>query len=865
MNNQREKLVLAALMHDIGKFWQRADEHFKQSNILQTIFQGQYDSVVPTYPTGHPKYVHALWTYAFFEKYPQHKLLAFAPNNHAVQNLAAKHHAPSNLMEGFISLADKWSSGIDRPDEGEEGVSGYKEIKKKWGDDFVRKMPMFSIFDILKVGSAGTKGKQQHILSLQKLTVLEEDAPIFAKTLPDNQVPNNLSQAYQFLWKNFTSQYEKLPTANFQVFYHSLLNLLKEYTWSIPSATNIQPANVSLFEHLKSTAAITICLYDHFQEHPNLWDKNQYWTPTISADIDPIMMVCVDISGIQKFIYDIASSKAAKSLKGRSFYLQLLVKSIINQILCDEEIQLYQSNVIYASGGKCYLLLPNTNKAKKALNRIEKTIEADLWKKYKGKIYAAFGTATFRYKSYKDEKTGHWKSIIQTADPLLNQEKFDLGKLWKTASDRAGEKKRAKFKTTLLHRFDDFFPKNGIAYQENTIRCAVSGERFSQNTMVNIAKDSTEAIWVSPAVAEQIAIGTQLKTADSIAAFFHAPSSIQGLTPGNLATTVALYNKEKALPSISGINSRYFINSFPKNWSKFPNYAHETIFYGGNKMPENANGSPKTFHDLANFFDNNKVEKTTKLGFLRMDVDSLGQIFIKGLEEDTKSFAAYATLSMMLDLFFSGYLNTIREQPQFRDWIQILYAGGDDLFVIGRWDKVIDFAAMVRTEFEHFVGRDDLSISGGIAIVGSKYPITKAAELAAEAEEAAKHFNNKAKNAFTFFGETVSWHKEFEAVQSLKDQFIDFDGHYGRGALQQLQTYFQMKKEGEKSKDLSYKWHSAYYLSRVLERIKDRPTADFFIKIRAGILHNKDFGANRYLDLIALAARWAAYLLKMNL
>ena len=77
----------------------------------------------------------------------------------------------------------------------------------------------------------------------------------------------------------------------------------------------------------------------------------------------------------------------------------------------------------------------------------------------------------------------------------------------------------------------------------------------------------------------------------------------------------------------------------------------------------------------------------------------------------------------------------------------------------------------------------------------------------------------------------------------------------------------------DENKSLSYKWHSAYYISRALDRIKinsqnedqNKIKAKAFIKeIRDAILHHKQFGAS-YLDLLALAARWAEYLLKMNL
>jgi CRISPR-associated protein Csm1 len=874
MENIRKKIVLAALLHDIGKFWQRGDEHFKESKNIQNEFKGHYKSIVPTYQSGHPKYVHSLWTYVFFNQFKRHNNLNFDEQKYFVQNLASKHHQPSNIIEGFISLADKWSSGIDRPDEGEEDISGYNDIKKKWGNDFVRKIPMFNIFDSLKVGIQKNKNIVKHKFCLKELEVLGNETPIFSTGIIEEDFQKSRKKDYEILWRNFVSKYEQLPTANFKVFYHSLINLLKEFTWCIPSATNILPANVSLFEHLKSTAGFAICLYDHYCANQEKWDKDSRWNPTLIEGLDPVLMLCVDISGIQSFIYDISSSKAAKSLKGRSFYIQLLMQSIINEILFDPDINLYYSNVIYSSGGKCYILLPNTDKVKVALKRIEKAIESKFWSKYKGKIFAAFGTAPFRYKSFLDDKTRLWTSQLKSSDETIPSSDFNLGTLWKVVSERANEKKRSKFKNTILSSFDDFFPEQGIKYAEGTARCSVTGERHLKSTLKNIAKEGSDELLVSPEVNEQIKLGTALKSAEFLASFFNVGEKINGISPGDLSSKIEPYTKEKKLPFVNKPSSRIFINEFPKSFNSSSQYAQETIFYGGNLMPETEGRTeerkPKNFHELAEFVDQDGKKSSTKLGFLRMDVDGLGQIFKDGIDEDKKSFAAYATLSMMLDLFFSGYINSIRNQEKFKDWIQILYSGGDDLFVIGRWDKVIEFAEMIREEFRRFVGRDDISISGGVAIVGAKYPITKAAKLAAEAEEKSKHFDDgvNKKDAFTFFGEAVKWGEEFEKVKYLRDKFLLFDGQYGRGTLEQIQTYYLMKKEAEKTKDLSYKWHSVYYFSRLIERIKKNNTEsrEFFKEVRKNILHNNsNIGADRYLDLVALAARWAQYILKMNL
>ena len=126
----------------------------------------------------------------------------------------------------------------------------------------------------------------------------------------------------------------------------------------------------------------------------------------------------------------------------------------------------------------------------------------------------------------------------------------------------------------------------------------------------------------------------------------------------------------------------------------------------------------------------------------------------------------------MLDYFFSGYLNVIRER--YKADVNILYAGGDDVFAIGRWKQLLLFARDVRTEFTRFVGRRDVTISGGIVIVDRKFPIAKAAELAGDAEDAAKKFKGEKKNALNLFGENISWEDEFNFVEgSLREKVIE--------------------------------------------------------------------------------------------
>ncbi len=82
------------------------------------------------------------------------------------------------------------------------------------------------------------------------------------------------------------------------------------------------------------------------------------------------------------------------------------------------------------------------------------------------------------------------------------------------------------------------------------------------------------------------------------------------------------------------------------------------------------------------------------LGFLKADVDNLGSIFafeLRGVGDarwDTPS--RIAGMSRQLDLFFTGWIEHLLE-VDFAD-CYCVFSGGDDLFIIGPWNQILDFA-----------------------------------------------------------------------------------------------------------------------------------------------------------------------------
>ncbi|MBC5798353.1 hypothetical protein H5968_25270 [Sphaerospermopsis sp. LEGE 00249] len=91
----------------------------------------------------------------------------------------------------------------------------------------------------------------------------------------------------------------------------SLLTLIVE---KFGSFISFGEENIALIDLVKSTAAVAAALVN------NTESKN-------------ITLIAGDLSGIQKFIYTISSDGALKSLRARSFYLELVTEEVVQQLL----------------------------------------------------------------------------------------------------------------------------------------------------------------------------------------------------------------------------------------------------------------------------------------------------------------------------------------------------------------------------------------------------------------------------------------------------------------------------------------------------------------------------------------------------
>ena len=150
--------------------------------------------------------------------------------------------------------------------------------------------------------------------------------------------------AYQKLWNNFNKDLRFLQQKGNHYSVDLLLHRLEKYLSFVPSITLKIKAStdaetfkkhpdVSLFDHSKITAAAAAALYLYLKENfPDRWVreilKEEITEGWEDENFSPFLLIGGDLSGVQRFIYTISSKGALKSLKGRSFFLELLVDCV---------------------------------------------------------------------------------------------------------------------------------------------------------------------------------------------------------------------------------------------------------------------------------------------------------------------------------------------------------------------------------------------------------------------------------------------------------------------------------------------------------------------------------------------------------
>jgi CRISPR-associated protein Csm1 len=619
----------------------------------------------------------------------------------------AKADLPKDSLAYVVYLADNISSGADRREIEGIGEKGFKKNR-----------PLESIYNLLN---------NCHGNAVHKVATIEKNI-----NYPQAPQAHDYSPEYK---KISHEMFEALKGIEFSTAYiNSLLEILEAYLSYIPSSTFLaEVSDISLFDHSKITAAVAACLvlYLESQGRQNyaqelFKNRDQFYGEQAFS------LLSIDVSGVQQFIYTISSKGALKGLRSRSFYLEILLENLADELLA--ACSLSRANLIYTGGGHAYLLVPNTEEVKQKIDLALAN--------YNRRLAEKFGTRLFVAHGIKECSANELMS--KTADPEA------YSNIFRSVSAGIAQKK--------LHRYSpqDLRLLNSTSTDQEGRECAICGasddleERETGvicSTCAAFADISNMLIRpeVVLTVTNEKVSGPYLPlfSVDGKDLYLHALEAerVKELLKHSPARVVRLYSK----------------NTYRTGFSL------ATKLWLGDYAAKNSEGLLKTFADLAQ-----NSEGVKRIGVLRADVDSLGNAFVNGFvrADDPQDKYRYvtisrtATFSRSLSIFFKYHLNVLLEKGEFsltekqgsRN-IVIVYSGGDDLFLVGAWDEVLAAALDIRRAFYLYTG-GALTLSAGFAVFDPGYPISRMAAEAAALEKAAKEhlYSGGMKNSLSLFG-----------------------------------------------------------------------------------------------------------------
>ena len=613
----------------------------------------------------------------------------------------------------------------------------------------------------------------------------------------------------------------------------TLLSLIRKLYWCIP-ASQRQP-DVSRYELNRISAAIALCLYDFLQSKPK--------APLEDRSESRFLLLAADLTGIQDYIYNVSYKGAARSLKGRSFFLQQLLDGVASWLL--DRFDLPPANLLFNGGGNFYVLAPLTERIQSVWRESRSIIEEQLLNAYQGELGVAFGETSLCGSDFLASKT------------------TGMAAKWDQARSEVERSKRRKFESLLdASFFEPYGPAGRVVTCDATGRylCTTEGIAVALKQRQLVPEDDPDR-FISREQAEARRLGERLRNAQTVLTATQPAAFVGGFDVLGIGSFAFQSD------SVDGVYRAHRLND--DDLAKLPARAERGWrLYGGNWTLEG------DFSDVAA-----QGIGVHQLGVLRMDVDNLGRLFKSGLGEEA-TLPRIVQLSGMLDFFFSGLLNrlgdctwdleagvTAGEQGEhLGNRLQIVYSGGDDLFIVGVWHILPDVARWIRKEFRRFTGDNpNLGLSGGIALFPGKFPLLKAAREAGEAEDEAKKYKRptgKEKDALCFLGTPMSW-RDVEVVREQVMRLctlmtVGAEGHtMPRSILGLLQKLF----EEHRQRKLSWRWHARYGFQRA------KGPGDVFKRDLDGIaelLFREGETDQPFIDLLGVTARWAELLTRQE-
>ena len=678
---------------------------------------------------------------------------------------------PSDSPAYIVYVADNIAAAADRRKTDSENTAR-----------FDRSMPLSPVFTHMK-GHHPNKAIQLRALD-QTLRMPESSEKIRISSVQYEALLNGLKDGLC-----------AIPEMS-EAWINSLLVVLESFTSTVVSSTSLEESpDISLYDHQKITGAAAACISEYLTAegetdyHRVLFKEEEaFW------DVPAFLLYSADFSGIQKFIYTVATANALRSLRSRSFFLELAMEHYIDELL--RLCGMSRANLLYSGGGHCYLLLPNTETIRRTIVEWNTRFNDWMIQEFGNALYLADGWTMCSANDLTNTPAAQapYKEMFLRVSRAVAQKKvhrYSVKQLLALNHEEMGDGVR---ECRICGRADRLVtPKDGDGMLCPWCRRFEElSEKIMSKQVLSVSCESSKEAVPLPCMegtaylcfTDEESVRRVLKQTDSIVRVYTINQICTGLR----------------------YSTRLFVG----------NYA------ASNRMDVLAS----------------QAQGISRIGICRMDVDDLGQAFISGFEHPEQSEADkrfyYVTLSRtsafsrQMSLFFRFYINAVLDgtyQNKLPLQAAIVYSGGDDVFLVGAWDDVIEAAQRIREAFCAYTC-GTLTISCGIGMFHDHYPIRMAAYQTKELEDASKA--HPGKNAITLFDTGAEYIYDWETFQTgilaeklstMETFFVDFEQERGNAFLYQMMELLRTANQKDGRLSLA---RYAYLLAR-LEPPKDDP------------------------------------------
>ena len=728
----RDELALGAFLHDAGKLLQRA---LGTTGALPEPVRALESTLCPKARQGeYYTHKHVLFTELLFHDLEVEKLALPGGLRRAfVRDAAVFHHHPRPEVpwDQLVVEADQLASGMDRKEK-DLSLEGPDE-QRSW--DQFRKTPLTSILSVVELGDRPRGQKVVHRPRPADPETIVPDQPV--PDLKEGTLPADYAAtgaAFREAWTELCR--DRRQSAD--LLHEGAIGLGERFWWAVPSSTRDEP-DVSLLDHALAVAAFAACLYRHHEVRGELGDA-----AAIRDRARPkFRLLRGDLSGIQSTLFRLASEQVKgvnRILRARSFLMGQLVEAAA--LLIRRRLELPPYVVLMRAGGQLTLLLPDLPDIEAKVAELQGEIDRWMATRYAGELNLNLGLT--------EPLTG--------ADFLRARIGATLDRL-RAVTEAAKQRPLAHFLATngpvLREDYeegaDGYCPACGVRPRKprftagGVMRCAACHHEYELGLRLPRLR---QLLWLEHSDDNADSLELFGKVRLRAVAGWEKPFA----PGGNLVSAWRPWS-EQDLPW--PVASRPIANHVPtfrdREWDD-PRYRD---------IPEDIRdidaleeGAIKSMAYLAAASKDPVTQRgRPMLAVLKADVDNLGQIFGLGLGAN-RSIGRLVALSRALDWFFTGYLPHLL-RTRFPDTYTV-YAGGDDLLLIGPWLSTVKLAGVLREAFGRYCGGNpSLGLSAGVALVSDREPLNRSADAAEAALEDAKA--RPGKDALGFLGEVLDW------------------------------------------------------------------------------------------------------------